>query len=456
MRRAAALACLWALGCSDEAPARAQWTVLLATDAPVPQLGDRLLVEILGADGAPACEACRRVLAAGDPAAWPHSFGVVPAKAGAAPRVRARLYRADHVGFDGLPRGGAPIDALARLAPADEPVRVGLVLAVRCFGVAADPMAGTSCEPASGSAGPETTLARLDGAGEAALPRPGSWPGAALVPCAVEPPADMLCVPGGAFVMGSALASLSLGAEASVPERLVRLGPFALDRDEVTVGAVRALAGAGRLSHLPVPRGPDPQSLEGACTWLGVADAANDALPITCIDHPLAVEVCAALGKRLPTEAEWEWAAGNMTEESPYPWGYDDDVCAHAVVARGRFAGPLIEPTSCRAQGGELLPWGPVPGGSPADVSFLGLRNLGGSVREWVADWLAAYDGPCWMGGAPALVDPLCAAPQGVPERSLRGGGWESFAYSAHVYEREGLYSQSPGVGLRCASTAQR
>jgi formylglycine-generating enzyme required for sulfatase activity len=447
---AGALALGLLAGCS-EAESRPEWLVVIATDAPIPQLGDRLLVEILAEDGALACSSCRRVFPVGSPQAWPLSFSVVPPERSAAVLLRGRLHRSDHIGADGAPLGDTLIDQLAVLPPVEERARVGLVLSMACFGVPADEAGGESCDPTTRLLAPATTLSPI--ADDIQLPRAGSWPLARPAPCASEAPEAMACLPGGLVLLGSPHSTPhSDPLRDPLPERLVRVSPFFLDLDEMTVRDVRALVESGDLSVEPVVRDPDFKSVLGACTYLGASSDDNDAMPVSCVTHTLAEMACEALGKRLPTEAEWEYAASNLGLETPYPWGYDEDVCGRAIVGRGRFGEAYIpEPSSCRGEGSDVLPWGPVAGGSDSDVNSLGLRNLGGNLREWVSDLLAAYVDPCWSGGTPALVDPRCdegGAPAGW---SIRGGGWGSFPFAAHAAERDGGPGISPNIGFRCA-----
>jgi formylglycine-generating enzyme required for sulfatase activity len=444
----AACAAVIALGCGNADP-RPQWTVVISTDAPVPQLGDRLLVEVLDDSAQIACSACRRVFAAGTPSTWPISFGVAVPESGRRMRVRARLYRTDHVGFDGAPLGAAHLDALAALPSGSAAMQVSLPLAMPCFGVPSDPIADTTCE--RGLVVAAHALAPSD---SPAILQTGSWSGAQPIPCAKESPNGMVCVPGGAFLIGAPNTFPSSNASAQeTPERLVQLDPFAIDRDEITVGMVRHLVATGAIVGEPALRSTNSKSLAGACTYLGASDPKNDALPINCISHGLGSAVCAALGKRLPTEAEWEYAAGNTSRETVYPWGYDDDVCKQAIVGRGRTPGietDDFEVVSCRVVGDKVLPWGPVVGGSTGDVTDLGVRNLGGNVREWVSDELAAYDSPCWIPGSPALVNPNCKLGKS-PLRTARGGAWDLYPLDAKAAERSGSAIPLPTIGFRCA-----
>ncbi|MBW2455983.1 MAG: SUMF1/EgtB/PvdO family nonheme iron enzyme, partial [Deltaproteobacteria bacterium] len=327
---ATSLACA---GCEpDEGPARAQWVVVIGTDAAVPQFGDRLLLEVLDQNGALACNGCRRQLNAGNATDWPISFGVVPTEGGAPLWVRATLYRTDHVGPDGLPQGTAQLQAMGKLpSPGDSMMQVGLELRMDCFGVLTDFGADTTCEPATGMAGTTPELRQIDSADE--LAKPGSWPAGLPVECSGAVPEGMVCVPGGVFLLGG---PLSFFGDAE-PEHLVKLSAYALDTDELTVGEIRSLVDDGAISSTPQAQHPDPKDVDGACTY----DGGDDARPVNCITRDLAQAACEAQGKRLPTEAEWEFAAGNRIRETSYPWGEDDDICVHAIVARGRF--PLLE-----------------------------------------------------------------------------------------------------------------
>ncbi|WP_437571747.1 formylglycine-generating enzyme family protein [Sorangium sp. So ce542] len=436
-----------------------QWLVSVSTDAPVPRFGDHLLLEVMGADA--SCTGCMRLIGVDGPDSLPVSFGVVPRSEGAAVRVRARLYRAEQAGPDGLPDAAALIDAVAVLPPLLEgETRVALDLSMRCFGVPSAPGEGATCDPETGAPAPEPVLPLLSDV--APQPRPGSWPGAAPVPCAGPAPAGMVCVPGGVFLLGAPRPGFAVDFdELSQPERLVRLGAFAIDADEVTVGAVRELVATGQLRSEPGVRDVDaPGSGRGACTYLGAEGRDNDALSVNCVTHAQAEEVCSALGKRLPTEAEWEYAAGNLADETAYPWGNAGDLCATALLGRGRHpmeadAG-VFENAGCRPLGG-TVPWGPVAGGAPGDVTALGVRNLAGSMSEWVADTFAPYTAPCWRPGGALLVDPVCSAPApGAAQAfSYRGSSWAGYKLSARAtarnHDRPSTFNQA--TGFRCAQS---
>jgi formylglycine-generating enzyme required for sulfatase activity len=448
-----ALVALALAGCN----ARPQWTVSIATDAPVPQLGDRLLVEILDDTGAPACTGCRRQLGAADPASWPVSFGVVAPEPAARLRVRARLYRPDQTGPDGLPATTTLLDALGVLPSPSGDTHVALTLMTSCFGVPSDPAGDTTCDPSTGAIAPITTMPAADAQ---PLPSPGDWAPGRSVPCPAAPPAGMVCIPGGAFLLGGSRSFPFDDFLRSLPEHLVQLSPFALDADELTVGQLRAIA--GQLPSEPDLRLPDLRAYHGECTWLGAGDPTDDALPVNCIPLDLAAVACAALGKRLPTEAEWEYAAGNLSTESEYPWGGDADVCGHAVIGLGRAPAEVDSPTDvefsdCRAAGtGQPKPFGPVAGGSPADVTALGVRNLGGNMSEWVDGALASYSDACWNRGT-LLVDPVCneAAPGHTGQHPIRGGSWAGLTIQAQVVNRNNTLNDGgdPFTGVRCAKS---
>lgn len=460
---AAALAGLVASCGGSVADPRPQWVVTIETDAPVPQMGDRLLVEILDARGNPACPSCRRLFGVRDAGSWPVSFGLTD-EGRPLTRIRARLFRADHVGPDGLPAGSLVLDALGDLDHTAGVARVRLPLPFDCAGVSADPALGTTCLSPGRTTGPAP---RLSDAGPPLVA--GAHPSARAIPCPRAAPPDMLCIPGGAFALGDpTFAGLSRGQEdetVPLPERLVVLSPYFLDEREVTVGTVRSLLASGAFKASLVERSDDVSKERGACTYTA-APGAFESHPINCITALEAEQICAALGKRLPSEAEWEFAAANRTSETQFPWGASEDYCAMSVISRSRSileasdsSDLLFGASFCRTQppSAPTKPWGPVPvtsetmDRSACDDSGRCLAFMGGNVAEWVADGFASYDAPCWQGFP--LRDPKCPT-QGATYRVVRGGSWSSYGYESRAHWRQVHTAKaSPSVGVRCAAS---
>lgn len=433
----------------ETADARDQWLVTVSTDAPTPQFGDRLLLEVLDADGEAACAGCRRQLGVPELEDWPASFGVVAPEAGRdGLQVRVRLYRTRYAGSDGLPFGELVVDALGELPPASGVTAAHVHLPMDCFGVAANPQQHSTCDAASRQLGEAPVL----GAAPAPLPRPGDWQLAGRSDCPETPPAGMVCVPGGVFLLGD---PENLRAQPdNALELLVRVSPFALDEDEMTVARYLELAEEFALP-LPNPRATDPALLSSYCSY-DPDDPESLQLPINCIDFGASEAACRVQGKRLPREAEVEFASGNGTRETRYPWGEDDDVCRYTIVERaptGLAATVVLGEGSCRDTGsGPLLPPGPVAGGHDNDVTDDGARNLGGNLIEWTNDSFEDYAGDCWPEGADVLEDPMCENDRGIV--AVRGGGWGSPPAGARAYWRNGNLKaalRNPEYGFRCA-----
>jgi formylglycine-generating enzyme required for sulfatase activity len=437
------------VGCSDgPTQPRAQWKVYVATDAPVPQFGEQLLVEMIDQAGRVIDGEHRRLIDASQPELWPISFGVVPGPGTGMPRLRARLYRVDQTGSDGLPAGTALLDATAELTPPHAGVTpVALLLAMGCFGVAPDLSGRRTCDPASGQLAPEPSLS--GDTPPAQLPRPGSWRPAIPVPCAGPAPSGMVCIAGGVFLMGSRNAFLGVGTDPAT-ELLVQVRPFAIDASEVTVRQARRLVESMALSP-PLTGDTSPTAAPPECTYPGLADGSHDDLPVNCVSWQQANAACRLLGKRLPTEAEWEYAATNLGNKASYPWGLDPDVCVQAVVARGRAL--FQEPSDC-LDSARAIGVGPVAGSWPLDVTAQGVFDLAGNVDEWTADEFEAYTDSCWSRGAGLLVGPVCssAAASGATH-TVRGGSWQSLPIFAHGYARRTADGDGPAVstGFRCA-----
>lgn len=443
-----ALLAATACACATEGDPRPQWVVVLSTDAPVPQLGERVLIEVLTDDGQIACDACRRTISTSDAAQWPLSFGVTPPAGGADLWVRAVLYRAVAIAGNGQPDGEAAIEALGRLPASSDAVgRPWLPLDLACFGQPIDFATRQSCDPATGTVAEARTLPPAP----ETLPLPGSAAAAQPQPCTQTVPDDMVCIDGGLLILGHPryypAGTLFLGDDElaldPVPEHLVRVSPFALDRDEMKVKAVRTLRLDGELAF-----SPRTMLDESHCTYLDDTDPTNDELPVNCVDHYAAAGVCSALGKRLPTEAEWEFAASNGSAESTYPWGNQTTSCLNAHVGRSRVGtvggdsscGPFLEPYPDSLRGGTFA----------ADVTFAGVRELGGSLSEWVADNFADYRHPCWH-TTEVIIDPLCQT--GTEWVSARGGQWNRARYLASGYQRNTTQRSYWGIGrgFRCA-----
>ena len=232
-----------------------------------------------------------------------------------------------------------------------------------------------------------------------------------------------VCFVGAAFAMGSDSANLGKSFADHTPAHGVTLSTYRLDAYEVTVGRYRACVAAGACV---VPEAP----LAGGCTY--AASYENDALPLTCATWSEAGRFCAwDEGRRLPTEAEWEYAARG-SDESTYPWGAEFS-CPRAVIG-GYAAGP------CPDNMGAL----PKPVGSAgAGRSIAGVFDLVGNAAEWVHDWAGSYP-------TGAVRDPQ--GPETGAGRVLRGGSWASTLPVGLGFARTTSPPATRGPwGFRCA-----
>jgi formylglycine-generating enzyme required for sulfatase activity len=142
--------------------------------------------------------------------------------------------------------------------------------------------------------------------------------------------------------------------------------------------------------------------------WIDVYEVTNgqygspgqwsgDNLPREAVDWFDAVAHCESRGARLPTEAEWEYAARGP-DGLVYPWG-NEFVSDYAVWNTSHTANV---------------------GSRPGGVSWVGAYDLSGNVWEWVADWYGTYS-------SEAQVNPT--GPGSGDYRLLRGGSWDSIGY---------------------------
>ncbi len=147
--------------------------------------------------------------------------------------------------------------------------------------------------------------------------------------------------------------------------------------------------------------------------------------PINCVSYQDAEAYCEWRGDRLPTAAEWIWAAQGREEHRRYPWGYKNASCDVAIIPEyPRRVGPNAS-YGC----GAGLTW-PV-GSRPAGATRDGILDMIGNVAEWTGTTL----------GRSAVV---------------LGGGW-SYGPPRHVsdhYLRDHALEGS-GAGFRCARDVQ-
>lgn len=270
---------------------------------------------------------------------------------------------------------------------------------------------------------------------------------------AIPPIATPITIPGGTFRMGTDDPD-GFPDDHEGPVRTVRVGTFGIDAHAVSNARFAAFVDAtgyrtqaeqfgwsfvfARFVGSRIRR--TARRLEGAPWWCVVEGAswrAPDGPGSSLderLDHPVvhvswhdARAYCRWAGRRLPTEAEWEYAARGGLDQARFPWGDELEPGGEhrCNIWQGRF------PTHNTAEDGYV-------GTAPVDAfppNGYGLYNVAGNVWEWCSDW---FDG----------------ARRG---RSLRGGSYLCHDSYCNRYRVAARTSNTPdsstgNTGFRCAA----
>src|SRR5262245_37729850 len=223
---------------------------------------------------------------------------------------------------------------------------------------------------------------------------------------------EMVAIPGGTFVMGSAAGEKGRGADEG-PAHEVRIAPFWMEKTETTWNEydafwlTQAIARAGGAAAAP-PTGADPITKPTPPYADESFGFGKGRQPVISVQYHAAMEYCrwlsAKTGKiyRLPTEAEWEYAA-RAGSKTAYAFGDDPSKLDAFAWYEGNSGGH------------------PHPVGGKAPNAW-GLHDLHGNVAEWVVDH---YDSGYYAKVAPGTRGPVLLPDQRRYSYVVRGGSWD-------------------------------
>jgi formylglycine-generating enzyme required for sulfatase activity len=266
---------------------------------------------------------------------------------------------------------------------------------------------------------PETTQSSVPGKDSTSKAPPNESRPPAPTPAAgavKENPKDGLkyvWIPPGTFMMGCSPGDSKCSRDEKPTHQVTISKGFWMGQTLVTVAAYKRFSAA---TGQPMPPAPSFNSGWG-----------HESMPIVNVNWDEAKAYCQWAGGRVPTEAEWEYAARGGSSGARY--GELDEIAWYYKNGGGNGTHDVAQK---RANG-------------------FGLYDTLGNAREWVSDW---YD-PSYYQNSPAS-DP--AGPASGTIRILRGGSWAPYpkdvrvSFRYHVYP-VGMYAYG-GVGLRCTGEA--
>ena len=226
---------------------------------------------------------------------------------------------------------------------------------------------------------------------------------------------EMVLIPAGSFEMGD---HFNEGLAREHPIHIVELDAFYMDKHEVTVRKFREFV---------------RETGYGYDRWDDVAESSPTSRhPMIFVNWHDATAYCEWAGKRLPTEAEWEYVARGGLSGKRYLWGDNEDQARSYANYNGTNGKDKW--TRC----------------APVD-SFksnrYGLSDMAGNVYEWCADW---YDEDYYNNSA--LRNPQ--GPSSGEDRVLRGGSWPNVSNLLRVACRFNFNPMGANFncGFRCVS----
>jgi formylglycine-generating enzyme required for sulfatase activity len=252
-------------------------------------------------------------------------------------------------------------------------------------------------------------------------------------------PTGMVRVPGGTVTIEP---SVEDEEDTAPPPRPVTLNAYCIDTTEVTVAAYAQCVAARSCAAMPRTiqyKEADDETITNESPLCNSTHADRDNHPINCVDWSAAKRYCEWAGKRLPSEAEWEYAARGGDGRT-YPWGdqppdrkHVNGCGAECVAAAKTFSTAMWAQLHEEDDGFSAT--APV-GSFPAGASPFGLLDMAGNVREWVAD---------------AERDRESESPEGL--RVIRGGSWtDGDAQSLRATNRISFppTDRNHDLGFRC------
>jgi len=218
----------------------------------------------------------------------------------------------------------------------------------------------------------------------------------------------MVEIPAGPFTMGS-----DTGEGDEAPAYEVDLSAFEVDKFEVSNADFGQFVEATGYQT-------DAEKEGRSKNWRNAAEG-KDNHPVVYVSWNDAVAYCEWVGKRLPTEAEWE-KAGRGTKGWMYPWGDEWDPSKANVKDTGLRGTAAV-------------------GSFGAGASFYGVEDMAGNVWEWTADWYEPYPGSTYQSDY-----------FGQRFKVVRGGGWFEMDDAVRTTNRDltSVTAANDDMGFRC------